>query len=214
VTDAADERLAAYVAELFAREDAALRAVRAGHGPADLPPINVSAEEGAVLGLLLRLIGARQVLEVGTLGGYSGIWIARALPVGGRLTTIEGSEKHAAFARQSFARAGVADRVELLLGEALDTLETLAGPYDAVFLDADKAPLARYFTAAMRLLRVGGLLLCDNTFMHGRVADPAARDADVKGMRAFNRLVAADPRLVAAVIPVRDGLLAALKVGV
>jgi predicted O-methyltransferase YrrM len=188
--------------------------VRAGHGPADLPPINVSAEEGAVLGLLLRLVGARQVLEVGTLGGYSGIWIARALPAGGRLTTIEGSEKHAAFARQSFARAGVADRVELLLGEALDTLETLAGPYDAVFLDADKAPLARYFTAAMRLLRVGGLLLCDNTFMHGRVADPAARDADVKGMRAFNRLVAGDPRLVAAVIPVRDGLLAALKVGV
>jgi predicted O-methyltransferase YrrM len=210
VTD--DDRLTAYLAKLFAREDAALKAVRAGHAPADLPAINVSAEEGAVLGLLLRLIGARRVLEVGTLGGYSGIWIARALPPGGRLTTIEGSEKHAAFARRSFARSGVADRVELLLGEALDTMETLAGPYDAVFLDADKAPLARYFALAMRLLRVGGLLLCDNTFMHGRVADPRARDADVKGMRAFNRLVAGDRRLVAAVIPVRDGLLAALKV--
>jgi caffeoyl-CoA O-methyltransferase len=209
-----DDRLAGYVAKLFAREDAALKVVRAGHGPADLPRIHVSAEEGSVLGLLLRLIGARHVLEVGALGGYSGIWIARALPPDGRLTTIEGSEKHAAFARRSFAQAGVADRVELLLGEALDTLETLTGPYDAVFLDADKAPLPRYFVAAMRLLRVGGLLLCDNTFMHGRVADPAVRDSDVKGMRAFNRLVARDRRLVAAVIPVRDGLLAALKVAV
>jgi caffeoyl-CoA O-methyltransferase len=212
VTGGADDRLAAYAAKLFAREDAALRGVRVGHRPADLPEINVSAEEGAILGLLLRLIGARRVLEVGTLGGYSGIWIARALPPDGRLTTIEDSEKHAAFARRSFARAGVADRVELLVGEALDTLETLRGPYDAVFLDADKAPLPRYFVAAMRLLRVGGLLLCDNTFMDGRVADPAARGADVKGMRAFNRLVARDPRLVPAVIPVRDGLLAALRV--
>jgi caffeoyl-CoA O-methyltransferase len=212
VTAAADDRLAAYMTKLFAREDAALRAVRTGLGPADLPSINISAEEGAILALLLRLIGARRVLEIGTLGGYSGIWLARALPPGGRLTTIEGSEKHAAYARRSFARAGIADRVELLLGEALDTLERLDGPYDAVFLDADKAPLPDYFVAAMRLLRVGGLLLCDNTFMHGRVADPAARGADVKGMRAFNRLVARDPRLAPAVIPVRDGLLAALRV--
>jgi len=148
---------------------------------------------------------------VGTLGGYSGVWMARALPADGRLITIDGSEKHAAVARTAFARAGVADRIELRVGDALDTMQTLAGPYDAVFLDADKEPLPRYLAEALRLLRVGGLLLCDNTHLDGRVADPSASDGDVRGMRAFNALVAADPRLVAAVIPVRDGLLAAVR---
>ncbi len=206
-----DERLARYIADLFAREDATLCAIREAHGAADLPAIHVSPAEGAILHLLLRAIGARRVLEVGTLGGYSGVWMARALPADGRLSTIEGSEKHAALARAAFARAGVADRIELLVGDALETMQTLPGPYDAVFLDADKAPLPRYFDEALRLLRVGGLLLCDNTYLDGRVADPSAADSDVRGMRAFNALVAADARLVAAVIPVRDGLLAAVR---
>lgn len=204
--------LAAYVAARFAREDAALAAVRAGHRTADLPVIHVSAEEGAILALLVRAIGARRVLEVGTLGGYSGIWLARALPPDGLLVTVEGDERHAAHAREAFARAGVADRVRLIVGEGLDTLATLDDVFDAVFLDADKAPLPEYFAHAMRLLRVGGLLLCDNTFMDGRIADPAADGSDVRGMRAFNDLVARDGRLVAAVIPVRDGLLAAVRV--
>jgi len=206
-------RLAAYIAGLFAREDTALAAVRTGHRDADLPEIHVSAEEGAVLHLLIRLTGARRVLELGTLGGYSGIWIARALPADGRLVTIEGDERHAAHAREAFEGAGVGDRVDLICGEALDTLATLSGPFDAIFLDADKAPLPAYFEAALRLLRVGGLLLCDNTFMDGRIADPDAQGSDVRGMREFNRLVAADPRFVSAVIPVRDGLLAAVRVG-
>jgi caffeoyl-CoA O-methyltransferase len=212
MTEASGERLRRYVERLFAREDAALRGVREGHGEADLPQIHVSAEEGAVLYLLVRAVGARRVLVVGTLGGYSGIWLARALPADGRLTTIEGSEKHAAYARAAFARAGVEGRIDLIEGEALDTLATLTGPYDVVFLDADKAPLPRYLDEAMRLLRVGGLLLCDNTFMDGRIADATASGADLEGMRAFNERVAGDGRLVAAVIPVRDGLLAALKV--
>ncbi len=152
------------------------------------------------------------MLELGTLGGYSGIWIARALPPDGRLVTIEGSERHAAVARQAFARAGVADRVELIVGEAQDTLPGIDGPFDAVFLDADKAPLPRYFDVAMRVLRVGGLLLCDNTFMDGRIADEGDPSPDVRGMREFNRLVASDARLAAAVIPVRDGLLTAVRV--
>jgi len=206
-------RLAAYIAGLFAREDTALAAVRAGHRDADLPEIHVSAEEGAILHLLIRLTGARRVLELGTLSGYSGIWMARALPADGRLVTIEGDERHAAHAREAFERAGVGDRVDLICGEALDTLATLPGPFDAIFLDADKAPLPTYLDTAIRLLRVGGLLLCDNTYMDGRIADPDAQGSDVRGMREFNRLVAADPRFVSAVIPVRDGLLAAVRVG-
>ncbi|HEX9633602.1 MAG TPA: O-methyltransferase [Gemmatimonadales bacterium] len=207
------DRLAAYLAGLFAREDPALAAVRAGHTQAALPTIHVSPEEGAILRMLIRLVGARRVLEVGTLSGYSGIWMARALPPGGRLVTIEGDERHAAHAREAFDRAGVADRVELICGAALDTMATLEGPFDAIFLDADKAPLPDYLEASLRLLRVGGLLLCDNTFMDGRIADPEAEGSDLRGMREFNRLVAEDPRFVTAVIPVRDGLLAAVRVG-
>jgi predicted O-methyltransferase YrrM len=206
------ERLAAYLAGLFAREDAALAAVREGHREADLPTIHVSAEEGAILRMLIQLVGARRVLEVGTLSGYSGIWIARALPPGGRLVTIEGDERHAAHAREAFDQAGVADRVDLLCGEALDTMAMLEGPFDAIFLDADKAPLPEYLNLSLRLLRVGGLLLCDNTFMDGRIADPDAEGSDLRGMREFNRLIAEDPRFVTAVIPVRDGLLAAVRV--
>jgi predicted O-methyltransferase YrrM len=204
--------LADYLAARFAREDAALAAVRAGHQAADLPSIHISPEEGAILQLLVRLIGARRVLEVGSLSGYSGIWLARALPADGTLVTIEGDERHAAYARAAFERAGVAGRVELKLGPALDVLPTLTGPFDAIFLDADKAPLPAYLEQAMRLLRVGGVLLCDNTFMNGKIADRAADTADLRGMRAFNDLVAADARLRSTVIPVRDGLLVALRV--
>jgi predicted O-methyltransferase YrrM len=207
------DRLARYVAGLFAREDAALRAVREEHRRADIPEINVSPEEGTILLLLVRAVGARRILEVGTLGGYSGIWLARALPPDGRLVTIEGNDKHAAVARRAFERAGLANRVELLAGEAQDLLAGLSGSFDAIFLDADKAPLPRYFREADRLLRPGGLLLCDNTFMDGAVADSSAEGSDVRGMREFNALVAADRRYVSAVIPVRDGLLAALKTG-
>jgi O-methyltransferase len=102
--------------------------------------------------------------------------------------------------------------VDLLCGEALDTMATLEGPFDAIFLDADKAPLPEYLNRSLRLLRVGGLLLCDNTFMDGRIADPDAEGSDLRGMREFNRLIAEDPRFVTAVIPVRDGLLAAVRV--
>jgi predicted O-methyltransferase YrrM len=211
MTTARDDRLARYIAGLFAREVDALKAIRAEHKAYDIPEINISPDEGAILQLLIRAVGARAVLEVGTLGGYSGVWLALALPPDGRLVTIEGSDKHAAFARRSFERAGVAGRVDLRVGPALDLLPTLAGPFDVVFLDADKAPLPRYFREADRLLRRGGLLLCDNTFMEGRVADPEAQESDVQGMRRFNTAVANERRYASAVIPVRDGLLVALK---
>jgi len=208
----AHERLARYVTDLFAPEDAALAAVRLRHAQAGLPDILISADEGKLLHVLLRAVGAVRVLEVGTLGGYSGVWLARALPPHGRLTTIERDSKHAAVARAAFALAGVADRVALLEGTALDLLPTLAPGFDAVFLDADKEPLPHYFDWAMRLLRTGGLLLCDNAFFHGAALDDTDRSAAAEGVREFNRLAASDPRLVATAVPVRDGLVVGVKV--
>lgn len=207
-----DERLQRYVTELFAVEDPALAAVRALHAEADLPAINVSPDEGKLLHLLLRAIEATTVLEIGTLGGYSGVWLARALPPHGRLTTIEKDPRHAALARRAFEETGVAARVRLIEGSALDVLPTLAPGFDAVFVDADKEPLPHYFDWSMRLLRRGGLLLCDNAFFHGAAVDERDHSPAAEGVRTFNRLAAADPRLVATALPVRDGLLVGLKV--
>jgi predicted O-methyltransferase YrrM len=207
-----NEQLLAYAEQLFAPEDAALQEIRALQAREGLPDIAISPDEGKILAVLLVAIGARQVLEIGTLGGYSGAWMARALPDGGLLTTIEADPQHAALARRAFERAGVEDRVRLIEGNALDVLPTLQPGYDAVFVDADKEPLEQYYRHAMRLVRRGGLLLCDNAFFNGRVTDPRDTAADVQGVRAFNRLAAGDPRLVAAVVPVRDGLVVGVKV--
>ncbi len=205
------EELQAYVAGLFAAEDAVLAEIRREHRSLGLPDIAISAEEGRVLQVLLRAAGARRVLEVGTLGGYSGIWIARALGEGGRLTTIEIDREFAAVARQSFERAGLSDRVEVLEGQALDILPLLEPGFDAIFLDADKEPLVEYYHCSLALLKLGGLLLCDNAFFNGRVVDLADRRPDIEGVRAFNRMAATDPRLLATVLPVRDGLLIGVK---
>jgi predicted O-methyltransferase YrrM len=205
--------LQAYAAELFGGEDGVLAEIRRAHRDAGLPDIAISAEEGRVLQVLLRAVAARRVLEVGTLGGYSGVWIARALGPGGKLVTIELDPDFARIARRSFEKAGVSERVEVLEGPALDILPALEPGFDAIFLDADKEPLAEYYGAALGLLRVGGLLLCDNAFFNGRVVDLADRKPDVEGVRAFNRLAASDPRLLATVLPVRDGLLVGVKVG-
>ncbi|HYT82670.1 MAG TPA: O-methyltransferase [Gemmatimonadales bacterium] len=207
-----DERLQQYVTELFAVEDPILAAIRARHAAAELPPIHISPDEGKLLGLLLLAIQASTVLEIGSLGGYSGVWLARALPANGRLTTIEKDPRHARIARQAFAEAGLEARVRLIEGAALDVLPTLTPGFDAVFVDADKEPLAQYFDWSMRLLRPGGLLLCDNAFFHGAAIDPADRSGAAEGVRAFNRLAANDPRLVATIVPVRDGLVVGVKV--
>jgi predicted O-methyltransferase YrrM len=208
-----DERLARYATELFAVEDVILTTIRARQDGLKLPPIHISADEGKLLHVLLRAVGATTVLEVGSLAGYSGVWLARALPPGGRLTTIEKDPLHASLARQAFADAGVSSRVQVLEGAALDVLPTLAPGFDAVFLDADKAALPRYFEWSLKLLRDGGLLLCDNAFFHGTVVDPADQSPDTAGVRAFNLLAASDPRLVSAVVPIRDGLVVAVKAG-
>jgi predicted O-methyltransferase YrrM len=209
-----DERLQRYIEELFAVEDSVLKRVRERHAELDLPPIHISPDEGKLLHVLLRAAGARTVLEIGSLAGYSGIWLARALPAGGTLTTIEKHPVHAELARQAYAEAGVAERVRLIEGEALSVLETLPPDtaFDAVFVDADKDPLPQYFEWSVRLLRPGGLLLCDNAFFHGSVVDPNDQSPQAEGVRAFNRLAATDRRVVSAVIPIRDGVVIGVKV--
>ena len=206
-----DERFERYITELFAAEDPILSTIRARHESEKLPAINVSPEEGKLLHLLLLLIEAKNVLEIGSLGGYSGVWLARALPADGRLVTIERDPKHARIAREAFAAAGLQDRIELIEGPALDVLPTLKPGFDAVFIDADKEPLPHYFAWGMKLLRRGGLLLCDNAFFHGAAVDPNDDSPNAEGVRKFNELASRDPRLVATIIPVRDGLVIGVK---
>lgn len=206
-----DERLERYVTELFAAEDETLQKIRSRHDVEKLPPINVSPEEGKLLYLLLLMVQAKRVLEIGSLGGYSGVWMARALPADGTLITIEKDPRHARIAREGFRAAGLERRVELIEGAALEILPTLTPGFDAVFIDADKEPLPTYFDWGMRLLRTGGLLLCDNAFFHGAAVNEDDRSGNALGVRAFNKLAASDPRLVATIIPVRDGLVVGLK---
>ncbi len=207
-----DERLERYVTELFAAEDAVLSAIRRRHEALELPPIHISPDEGKLLHVLLRAVAAARVLEIGALAGYSGVWLARALPPGGTLTTLEKDPRHAELARRAYREANLAQQVRLIEGTALDVLPTLAPGFDAVFVDADKAPLPEYFDWSLRLLRPGGLLLCDNAFFHGAVVDASDRSPEVEGVRAFNRLAATDARVVAAVAPIRDGLVIGVKV--
>ncbi len=206
-----DDATLEYIRKLFAAEDDVLAAVRQRHSAEGLPAVHISSDEGKLIAVLLRAVGARRVLEVGTLGGYSGIWIARALPPDGKLITIEHDSKHVDAARRAFAEADVSHKIELLEGDAREVLPRLTPEFDAVFVDADKEPLALYYREAMRLLKVGGLLLCDNALLDKRVVDRADDAADVRGVREFNRLAASDVGLAATIIPIRDGLLVGLK---
>jgi predicted O-methyltransferase YrrM len=196
-----------YLGALFAPEDETLLALREEADRTGLPPIAVTPDTGRLLQVLLTSIGARRVLEVGTLGGYSAIWMARALPPDGRLLSLEIEPRHAEFARRWLKRAGLADRVEVRVGRALDLLPALDGErFDAVFLDADKEPLPTYLEWALRLVRPGGLVIADNALWGGRVVDPASDDPATRGVREFNARFAAEPRLVATVIAVNDGI--------
>jgi predicted O-methyltransferase YrrM len=196
-----------YLAALFAPEDATLLALREEADRSGLPPISISPDEGRLLQVLLRAVGARRVLEVGTLGGYSAIWMARALPPDGSLLTLEIEPSHAEFARRHLVLASVAERVEVRVGRALDLLPALDGErFDAVFLDADKEPLPTYFDWALRLLRPGGLLIADNALWGGRVLDERIDDEGTRAVREFNRRLATDPRVTGIVVPTHDGV--------
>ena len=190
-----------YLSDLFVPPDAALEAALKASAAAGLPPIHISPNQGKLLMLLAQLQGARTILEIGTLGGYSTIWLARGLPAGGRLITLESDPKHADVARANIARAGLANVVELRLGPALITLPQLAaegrGPFDFIFIDADKTGYADYLAWSLRLARRGSLIIADNVVRDGAVIDPASADPAVQGVRHFNAQLAAEPRLSA-----------------
>ncbi len=187
----------AYTADLLVREDEALRAAAEASVAAGLPQIAVSPNQGKLLHLLVRIQGARSILELGTLGGYSTIWLARALPGDGRLVTLEVEPRYADLAGANIARAGVADRVEQRVGPALDSLRALigegAGPFDFIFIDADKSGTPQYFELALDLSRDGTVIVTDNVVRGGALIDPATEDPGPRGMREFHELLSAAP---------------------
>ena len=200
-----------YISQLFAREDDVLIALREEADRHGLPPISISPDEGRLLQVLLAAVGARRVLEVGTLGGYSAIWMARALPEDGSLVSIELDPGHAAFASRFIARARLDDKVEVRVGRALDVLASLDGEtFDAMFIDADKEPLSTYLEWGLRLVRRGGLIVADNALWGGKVLDERIEDDATRAIRAFNAKLAADPRLTSIVVPTHDGVAVAV----
>jgi predicted O-methyltransferase YrrM len=193
-----------YLGAELGLEDAILQEAIAASNAAGLPEIQVSATQGKMLHLLARLQGARRILELGTLGGYSTIWLARALPADGRLVTLEFDAKHADVARANFARAGLEKVIDLRVGAALDTLPQLvqegAGPFDLIFIDADKDNYPGYFEWSLRLARRGTLIIADNVVRKGAVIEPDHEDVRVQGVRKFLAMVAAEPRVSATTI--------------
>lgn len=198
------DRVDGYLTDLLVGEDPALDAALAASDAAGLPQIAVAPTHGKMLHLLARIRGARTILEIGTLGGYSTIWLARALPADGRLISLEAEEKHAELARANLARAGLDDRVEVRVGPALDSLAVLdhqgAGPFDLVFIDADKPNNPGYFHWAMKLTRPGSVIIVDNVVRDGQVADAGSKDPAVVGTRELGRLVAEEPRVSATMV--------------
>ena len=197
-------RVDVYIDALFAPEDDALRAALHDASAAGLPPIQISAGQGKFLYLMARLVGARRILELGTLGGYSTIWLARALPGDGRLTTLELDPRHAEVARLNLERAGLSAQVDVVVGPALETLPTVLeaadAPFDLAFVDADKVSYSAYFEQVVRAVRSGGLILADNVVRGGRVLEAAPSDPNARGARDFNALLAADPRVEAVIL--------------
>jgi predicted O-methyltransferase YrrM len=192
-----------YIDDLFAPEDEALTLARKEARKAGLPEIQVSSGQGKFIYLLAKVVGARRILELGTLGGYSAIWLARALPEDGLLVTLEIENKYADVAASNLARAGLSNKVEIVVGPALDTLPKVTdrrAPFDFVFLDADKMNYPNYFPLIMRSVRPGALILADNVIRKGAVLDPKPDDLSAGGARAFNAMIAADPRLEAVVL--------------
>jgi caffeoyl-CoA O-methyltransferase len=193
-----------YLEQLFGPPDPVLAATLERSAAAGLPQIQVSANLGRFLYVLALACGARAILEIGTLGGYSAIWLARALPPGGKLISLECEPRYAEVARRNIEHAGLADRVQIRVGHALDLLTQLEhggdGPFDMVFIDADKPPYTEYFHAALRLARPGTLIVADNVVRKGKVALGSSDDEAVTGIQRFNAALAADRRVAAAVV--------------
>jgi predicted O-methyltransferase YrrM len=193
-----------YFVDLLIPADPALDAALQAIADAGMPAISVAPNQGRLLQILALSIGARAILEIGTLGGYSTIWLARALPAGGRLISLEANPRHAEVARANLARAGLGDVVEVRVGEALEALPQLAseglGPFDLAFIDADKQSTTAYFEWALKLTRRGSLIIADNVVRDGAVIDAGSRDVSVQGVRRFNAALAAEPRVTATAL--------------
>lgn len=203
--------LSQYVTNLFASEDEKLRYIQAETVRNEMPQISLSPEEGRLLQILIMAVGARRVVEIGTLAGYSGTWIARALPDDGKLYTLEASSKHAGIARANFERSGASNKVELIEGAAQDSLGRVEkeGPFDFVFIDADKSGYPAYLEWAVDNLRVGGMVAAHNAFRGGKVAQP--ENADDQAMADFNRSIAEHSRLEGTILSIGDGMAVGIK---
>jgi predicted O-methyltransferase YrrM len=188
-----------YLDKMLIPPDSTLKGALATASKAKLPAIQVSSVQGKLLHLLVRIMGARNILEIGTLGGYSTIWMARALPEGGRIITLEADPKHAEVARKNFVRCGVENKVELRLGKALDTLPQVAadgrGPFDMFFIDANKSNMPEYFEWSLKLARAGSVIIADNVVREGAVLDAKSKDADIQGVRRFLEMVGKEKRV-------------------
>lgn len=192
------------VRRLYATEDEALVTARRRAEEAGMPLIEVAPEDGALLGALVAAVAPRRIVEIGTLFGYSAIWMARSLPPGGTVTSVEFESRHAVVATANIEAAGMGDRVEILVGDAADVLTDIETPVDLVFIDADKVGYPQYLDWARGSLRTGGIVLADNAFLSGGVVEPTSSSS--VAMRAFLELLADDPAWTAAMIPTLEGL--------
>lgn len=211
-SDELKKRVNQYVNDLFAPEDEVLNWIQAEADRHEMPNISIEAYEGRLLQFLVMITGAKKVVEIGALAGYSGVWIARGLPKDGKLTTIDVSSKHAQVARSSFEKAGLAHKVEVLQGHALDILRKISpqAPYDMVFIDADKPSYSAYLDWATENLRIGGMVMAHNAIRGGNIFAPD--NPDDKAMAEFNQYLANNKRLESTIIAVGDGLAVGVKV--
>lgn len=198
-----------YVRSLFAKEDEVLSSIALGLAERDMPQISIPGEVGKTLYLIAKIAGAKRVLEIGALGGYSTIWLARALPASGRVTTLELKQEHADFAKENIAKAGLEERVSILVGDAKESLARLAEQgetFDFFFIDADKLGYLEYLDKALELAAPGAIIAADNLFLGGRIFDEDNKAPSPTTIRKFNQRLAEDPRLESIILTMGDGL--------
>jgi len=202
-----NEELYKYIVDTFAVEDDVLKSVVASTEENEMPLIHVSPENGKFLQLLIKIIGAKRILEIGTLAGYSSIWMARGLPVDGKLITLEFEQKHSEVAKNNFIKAGLEDKIEVITGPALDSLDKLKdGKFDFTFIDADKVNINIYFDKIIDMMNRGGIITADNTLRRGDVVNQNSDDENTKAIREYNKKVASDTRVESLLVPISDGV--------
>jgi predicted O-methyltransferase YrrM len=201
-----NDKLYNYILDTFVEEDDLLKQILTDTEAKDIPLIQISPDSGKLLYMLIKMLKAKRVLEIGALAGYSTIWMARALPEDGKVITLEISEKHAEEAKANYKKAGLENKINLLFGSALDSLDKLQKEkFDFVFIDADKENSSNYFDKVIGCMNKGGIIACDNTLKHGRVVEPEP-DAGTLGILNYNKKVAGDPRVISLLVSISDGV--------